>query len=116
MKETDFTHLIPEWVLFEALNKCCKAGDVSGFWDRLAIVRPTNEYDKPTKFSSLFHPSSCVTIACNKGIPANRSRLYGFPDPEGYKNFANLRPDFRIETEEGTVIVLLEAKGGVAPR
>jgi hypothetical protein len=113
MEEKELTHKFPEWVLSYSLQKAYE--QKLNFWKefREKDVHLTNKPNSPQKFSDLF-PSLTESpkLICDKPFKEKDYERYGI-EKEIFKNkFWSLRPDFIIENEEQSLIILLDAKSG----
>jgi len=114
MEEISFTELFPEWLLSLALHKACK--DTTELWDR-PIIRPAIVPENLKKFSDIF-PSLLVSpsmLHFERPFKKNEASYYGILPDDFKQHFWGLRPDFMIQEEKQSLIILFEAKGGEVP-
>jgi hypothetical protein len=114
MEEKEFTQKFPEWVLSYSLYEAYKQ-DTFKFWEeffRIDVYLTTKPND-PQKLKALF-PSLGEAPGLFYDTPFKEKdyERYGINE-DIYKNkFWSLRPDFIIENEEKSLIILFDAKSG----
>jgi hypothetical protein len=108
MSESEFTECFPEWALSWSLKEVCNGNP--RFWN-WPVVHPTRAPNQTKKFSDLFPLANTPILIYEKPFVKGDWKTYGIPDEEYKKTFWSLRPDFAIEDNCRT-LVLIEAKGG----
>jgi len=105
-----FTHKFPEWQLDQALAEA--AAETPGtFWHKEIVYSPT----EPTTLLSLRHwfpTNRSLSLNHQRTFPVNAATKYGIDDDLYKKNYWGLRPDFSIEADDMSVLILIESKGG----
>jgi len=112
----EFTQKFPEWVLSYSLSRSLKDCSIrQRFWQE-ADVRRTGAPSARAHFSELFEVTSAPVCKTEKGFAQQDAPRYGLEIESFRRTFLGLRPDFRFETDDNALLVLLEAKGGDRPK
>ncbi len=110
-EEAPFTHLFAEWQLAWALARACDRahkGYASAIWNR-PVIRAVGGKDAKQSLNDLYGQVAEPLLLHEKALPSTGATSYGI-DEERYKTLVGLVPDFRIETADHSLLVILEAK------
>jgi hypothetical protein len=110
----DFTHVFPEWALAWSLRQASTT-DATRFWTE-ALFHPAGAPGEALRLASMFPDVAVIpTLQHECSFPRDGAARYGINDDRYRTTFWGLRPDFVVETEDPSLLVLLDAKGGQVP-
>ena len=109
-----FAELFPEWAVAWSLREAWRA-NAARFWTE-ARFHPTEAPGDVLRLADMFPEVSVAPSLRNeRPFPKDGANRYGLGEDRYRSTFWGLRPDFVIEAEDASLLLLIEAKGGHVP-
>jgi len=110
-EDTQLAHLFPEWQLSYALYEWSRCDPADRLWNK-QVVHTIDRLNTSRSLEEIYGNAEQLSFHHQEWLPTNGGKLYGIENND-YSRFVGLIPDFRLETSDKSLIIILEAKSGI---